>query len=199
MQTDQGIKCCMQLFVIINTNSAVSSENVTVSLYWIRSEDALRTRAHSFISNYSAWLPFKGDNSVKIVFAPFWKVVYSKRKAFAPLGANAFLLEFTPFQKWNFVQESKRKPQNCRPCLKWRVGIQFKMQTEAKIRLRGYAGWYEYSVYSSSSKTRVHITWSTDIYSFFFFIVVVELKCRDVYAKCHIWNICLHSHGRITP
>ena len=39
------------------------------------------------------WYTFKGDNSIKIAFAPFWKGVYSKKKEFAPKEANSFLLE----------------------------------------------------------------------------------------------------------
>ena len=35
-----------------------------------------------------------GEKTVKIHFVPFWKGIYSKRKEFAPVGANSsFLLE----------------------------------------------------------------------------------------------------------
>ena len=37
------------------------------------------------------WYTFRGDNSVKIVFAAFWKGVDSKKKEFTPMGANSFL------------------------------------------------------------------------------------------------------------
>ena len=35
----------------------------------------------------------EGGNSVKMFLPPFLKVVYPKRKEFAPFGANSFLLE----------------------------------------------------------------------------------------------------------
>ena len=52
-------------------------------------------------------------------FAPFWKVVYSKKKEFAPPRSKFFLLEKTPFQKGIGVQESKQEATNvCLPCKK---------------------------------------------------------------------------------
>ena len=49
---------------------------------------------------------FKVGISFKIVLASFWKGVYSKRKEFAPKGANSFLL---PFSEETCVQESKEE------------------------------------------------------------------------------------------
>ena len=48
------------------------------------------------------WLIFnhfyKGDN-FSCTLGPFWKGVFSKRKEFAPKGANSFLSEKTPSKK----------------------------------------------------------------------------------------------------
>ena len=41
----------------------------------------------------------KGGNYVKMVFAFFWKGVYSKRKEFAPSGSKFFPFRIDPFQK----------------------------------------------------------------------------------------------------
>ena len=55
------------------------------------------------------WYTFKGDNSVKVVFAPFWKGTYSKRKEFAPIGSKFFPFRVDPFQIGTDVQERKQE------------------------------------------------------------------------------------------
>ena len=54
----------------------------------------------------------KGDNICDFLFAflhtiPFWKWIYSNRKAFAPMGSKCFPFRVDPFQKgdkqfWQF-------------------------------------------------------------------------------------------------
>ena len=48
---------------------------------------------------------FIGDNFVKIVYVPFWEVIYSKRKEFAPLGAYSKRKEFAPVGANSFLLE----------------------------------------------------------------------------------------------
>ena len=41
---------------------------------------------------------FKGDNTIKLLLPPFLKGINSKRKEFAPKGANSSLVELTLLQ-----------------------------------------------------------------------------------------------------
>ena len=84
------------------------------------------------------WYFFRGDNSIKFVFDPFWKGVYYIRKEFAPRGSKFFPYIGGPFQKGINMQESKQgvtkivpfggngeksnlpSVQSCRPRRKWR-------------------------------------------------------------------------------
>ena len=50
---------------------------------------------------------FRGSNSVKIIFPPFWKGSTVKGKNLLPLGANSILLD--PFQKGLSVQWIKQE------------------------------------------------------------------------------------------
>ena len=85
------------------------------------------------------WYIFKKDNYVKFGFVltpphppppptpththtlPIWKRIYSTRKEFAPReGANSFLIEYIPFQKWLSVLSNEKKKRNNKSCLSWR-------------------------------------------------------------------------------
>ena len=71
-----------------------------------------------------------GNNSIKNILAVFWKGVYSKRKEFAPFGANSFLLEYTPFRRNLVYREANRKSQKLAPLYKMAenlpcMGVQF--------------------------------------------------------------------------
>ena len=43
--------------------------------------------------------PSWGGNSVQIILLPFWKVFYSKRKEFAPLGSQFFSYRVDPISE----------------------------------------------------------------------------------------------------
>ena len=55
-----------------------------------------------------SWNTFWGGNSGKIVLSSTKKGSTLKGKNLLPMGANSFLLEWTPFQKGLSVQFSKR-------------------------------------------------------------------------------------------
>ena len=63
---------------------------------------------------------FKGSNSVQLFLPVFWKMVYSKRKEFAPYGSKFFSFTVDPFPEgaWSAGKQTVSH-KSCHPCKIW--------------------------------------------------------------------------------